>query len=85
MFGADVIGDVVTIVLLGRRVEGGQPHGIDPELSAAVRGAAREFFDLPDEVKERYSVAVGGHEGVLASTLSSRGKRHAESLTPAIQ
>ena len=24
-------------------------HGIDPELSAAVRGAAREFFALPDE------------------------------------
>ncbi|WP_059018003.1 2-oxoglutarate and iron-dependent oxygenase domain-containing protein [Mycobacterium sp. M26] len=36
-------------------------HGIDPELSAAVRGAAREFFALPDVVKRRYSVAVGGH------------------------
>lgn len=36
-------------------------HGIDPGLSAAVRGAAREFFALPDEVKRRYSVAVGGH------------------------
>ena len=29
--------------------------------------------------------AIGGHEGVLASTHSSRGKRHAESLTPAIE
>ncbi|MFN8018251.1 MAG: tRNA (adenosine(37)-N6)-threonylcarbamoyltransferase complex dimerization subunit type 1 TsaB [Acidimicrobiales bacterium] len=28
--------------------------------------------------------AVGGHEGVLASSHSSRGKRHAENLTPAI-
>jgi tRNA threonylcarbamoyladenosine biosynthesis protein TsaB len=28
--------------------------------------------------------AIGGHEGVLAETHSSRGKRHAESLTPAI-
>jgi tRNA threonylcarbamoyladenosine biosynthesis protein TsaB len=28
--------------------------------------------------------AIGGHEGVLASAHSSRGKRHAESLTPAI-
>src|SRR4029078_163354 len=27
---------------------------------------------------------MGAHEGVLASTLSARGKRHAESLTPAI-
>jgi tRNA threonylcarbamoyladenosine biosynthesis protein TsaB len=29
--------------------------------------------------------AVGGHEGVLASSHSSRGKRHAENLTPAIE
>lgn len=36
-------------------------HGIDPALSAAVRGAARAFFALPDELKRRYSVTVGGH------------------------
>ncbi|WP_167100038.1 isopenicillin N synthase family oxygenase [Mycobacterium sp. DL592] len=36
-------------------------HGIDPELTAAVRAAAREFFALPDEVKRQYSVTVGGH------------------------
>ena len=29
--------------------------------------------------------AIGGHEGVLASTHSARGKRHAESLTPAVE
>jgi tRNA threonylcarbamoyladenosine biosynthesis protein TsaB len=29
--------------------------------------------------------AVGGHEGVLAQAHSSRGKRHAETLTPAIE
>jgi tRNA threonylcarbamoyladenosine biosynthesis protein TsaB len=29
-------------------------------------------------------VAIGGHEGVLAQAHSSRGKRHAESLTPSI-
>lgn len=29
--------------------------------------------------------AIGGHEGVLASAHSSRGKRHAETLTPAIE
>ena len=29
--------------------------------------------------------AIGGHEGVLASSHSARGKRHAENLTPAIR
>src|SRR5437879_3253084 len=29
-------------------------------------------------------VAIGGHEGVLAQAHSSRSKRHAENLTPAI-
>ncbi|CAN5545916.1 tRNA (adenosine(37)-N6)-threonylcarbamoyltransferase complex dimerization subunit type 1 TsaB [soil metagenome] len=29
--------------------------------------------------------AVGGHEGVLASSHSARGRRHAETLTPAIE
>ena len=29
--------------------------------------------------------AIGGHEGVLASVHSSRGKRHAENLTPQIE
>ncbi|OYN75535.1 isopenicillin N synthase family dioxygenase [Mycolicibacterium sphagni] len=36
-------------------------HGIDPELAARVRAASRKFFSLPDDVKRRYSVAVGGH------------------------
>ncbi|BBY62044.1 isopenicillin N synthase family dioxygenase [Mycolicibacterium helvum] len=36
-------------------------HGIDPELAARVRAASRRFFSLPDDVKRRYSVAVGGH------------------------
>jgi tRNA threonylcarbamoyladenosine biosynthesis protein TsaB len=29
--------------------------------------------------------AIGGHEGVLASVHSSRGRRHAETLTPSIE
>lgn len=29
--------------------------------------------------------AIGGHEGVLASAQSAKGKRHAENLTPAIE
>ncbi|WP_060999120.1 isopenicillin N synthase family dioxygenase [Mycolicibacterium mucogenicum] len=36
-------------------------HGVDQGLAAAVRAASREFFALPDEVKQRYSVPVGGH------------------------
>ena len=36
-------------------------HGVDPDLAARVRAASREFFALPDEVKQRYSVPVGGH------------------------
>jgi tRNA threonylcarbamoyladenosine biosynthesis protein TsaB len=37
-----------------------------------------------DTATAQVSCAVGGHEGVLASTHSARGRRHAESLTPAI-
>ena len=32
-----------------------------PTWPRAVRAASREFFALPDEVKQRYSVPVGGH------------------------
>ncbi|MFD8394196.1 isopenicillin N synthase family dioxygenase [Streptomyces sp. NPDC059680] len=35
-------------------------HGVEPELRAAIRRAAREFFLLPDEVKRRYEAKVGG-------------------------
>jgi isopenicillin N synthase-like dioxygenase len=36
-------------------------HGVDTDLAARVRAASREFFALPNEVKARYSVPVGGH------------------------
>jgi isopenicillin N synthase-like dioxygenase len=36
-------------------------HGVDPALARDVRAAARAFFDQPTEVKQRYSVSVGGH------------------------
>src|SRR6478735_7597121 len=36
-------------------------HGADTGLAARVRAASREFFALPDAVKARYSVPVGGH------------------------
>lgn len=35
-------------------------HGIPAELPAAVRAAARRFFALPEPVKQRYAVTVGG-------------------------
>jgi len=38
-----------------------------------------------DTATMQVSVAVGGHEGVLASTQSSRGRQHAEVLTPSIE
>lgn len=34
-------------------------HGIDPAERAAIRAAAREFFVLPDDAKQRYAVRVG--------------------------
>jgi tRNA threonylcarbamoyladenosine biosynthesis protein TsaB len=37
-----------------------------------------------DTATQQVGCAIGGHEGVLAAAHSSRGKRHAETLTPAI-
>jgi isopenicillin N synthase-like dioxygenase len=36
-------------------------HHVDPALAARVRAASREFFGLPEDVKNSYSVSVGGH------------------------
>jgi isopenicillin N synthase-like dioxygenase len=36
-------------------------HGVDTDLADRVRAASRDFFALPDDVKQRYSVPVGGH------------------------
>ena len=33
---------------------------------------------------QQVGCAIGGHEGVLASAHSARGKRHAENLVPSI-
>ncbi|MFN0092651.1 MAG: tRNA (adenosine(37)-N6)-threonylcarbamoyltransferase complex dimerization subunit type 1 TsaB [Acidimicrobiales bacterium] len=38
-----------------------------------------------DTATAQVGCAIGGHEGVLGSVHSSRGKRHAETLTPAIE
>ncbi|HEX9995108.1 MAG TPA: tRNA (adenosine(37)-N6)-threonylcarbamoyltransferase complex dimerization subunit type 1 TsaB [Acidimicrobiales bacterium] len=37
-----------------------------------------------DTATVQVSCAIGGHEGVLGCVQSSRGKRHAETLTPAV-
>ena len=48
-------------------------HGVDAELRADVRAAARRFFALPEEVKRRYAVRIGGRgwlaPGVEANAL----------------
>ncbi len=38
-------------------------HGVDPALRTGIRDAARAFFALPAEVKERYTAKVGGAGG----------------------
>ena len=35
-------------------------HGVAPLLASGVRAAAREFFALPEPVKQRYAVSVNG-------------------------
>jgi isopenicillin N synthase-like dioxygenase len=35
-------------------------HGVDPDLRARIRRAARDFFLLPDETKRAYEAKVGG-------------------------
>ncbi|MEV6736248.1 2-oxoglutarate and iron-dependent oxygenase domain-containing protein [Streptomyces sp. NPDC051104] len=35
-------------------------HGVDPSLRTRIREAARTFFTLPVEVKEKYAARVGG-------------------------
>jgi tRNA threonylcarbamoyladenosine biosynthesis protein TsaB len=38
-----------------------------------------------DTATQQVGAAIGGHEGVLASFQAAKGKRHAETLVPAIQ
>ncbi|MEL7207343.1 MAG: tRNA (adenosine(37)-N6)-threonylcarbamoyltransferase complex dimerization subunit type 1 TsaB [Actinomycetota bacterium] len=38
-----------------------------------------------DTATEQVGCAIGGHEGILAACRSARGRRHAESLAPAIR
>lgn len=35
-------------------------HGVEPEVADDLRRAARRFFALPDEVKQRYAARIGG-------------------------
>ena len=47
-------------------------HGVSLEMREHVRAAARAFFALPTEVKQRYSVGVGGR-GWLAKGAEANG------------
>jgi isopenicillin N synthase-like dioxygenase len=47
-------------------------HGVDDVLRADVRAAARRFFALPAEVKQKYSVRIGGR-GWLAPGVEANG------------
>ena len=47
-------------------------HGVDADLRAGVRAAARRFFALPDDVKRRYAVRIGGR-GWLAPGVEANG------------
>ena len=47
-------------------------HGVSLEMRESVRAAARAFFALPTEVKQRYAVGVGGR-GWLAKGAEANG------------
>jgi isopenicillin N synthase-like dioxygenase len=47
-------------------------HGVAASLRAEVRAAARRFFALPTEVKQRYAARIGGR-GWLAPGVESNG------------
>ncbi|MEJ3653945.1 2-oxoglutarate and iron-dependent oxygenase domain-containing protein [Actinomycetes bacterium KLBMP 9759] len=48
-------------------------HGVDAGLRAELRAAARRFFALPLEVKQRYAVRIGGR-GWLAPGVEANGQ-----------
>lgn len=56
-------------------------HGVDADLRAAVRAAARRFFALPSEVKARYAVRIGGR-GWLAPGVEANGWVEGEPTPP---
>jgi isopenicillin N synthase-like dioxygenase len=56
-------------------------HGVDDALRADVRAAARRFFALPTEVKQKYSVRIGGR-GWLAPGVEANGNVEGEETPP---
>jgi isopenicillin N synthase-like dioxygenase len=47
-------------------------HGVTGELRAGIRAAARAFFSLPAQTKQRYAVTVGGR-GWLPAGVEANG------------
>jgi isopenicillin N synthase-like dioxygenase len=56
-------------------------HGVGEQLRADVRAAARRFFALPAEVKQRYAVRIGGR-GWLAPGVEANGWVEGEPTPP---
>jgi isopenicillin N synthase-like dioxygenase len=56
-------------------------HGVDDALRGDVRAAARRFFALPTEVKQKYSVRIGGR-GWLAPGVEANGNVEGEETPP---
>jgi len=56
-------------------------HRVPPELTAAVRAAARAFFALPEPVKAAYTVAVGGR-GFLPFGVEANGAAYGLDTPP---
>ena len=68
-----------------RRSRRGAGTRCGPRLvDAALRGVAMLILGI-ETATEQVSVAIGGHEGVLGLFEVCRGRRHAETLTPAIE
>lgn len=57
-------------------------HGINPELPARVRQAARYFFRLPSEVKQQYASTQPGLPGWLGPGLEANGYSEGTATPP---
>jgi isopenicillin N synthase-like dioxygenase len=56
-------------------------HRVSPGLAANVRRGAREFFALPEQVKQRYAVTVGGR-GWLPPGVEANGYAEGTATPP---
>ena len=70
----------------GRSVRRGQGAGTGSRAAWSATDAEAVMLILGIETAtEQVGVAIGGHEGVIATFEVAKGRRHAETLTPAIE